>query len=150
MLVSNLLRGRDDRLSTELSTMDIAPLSPAQFGSPFAPSTSSLSRIRRGVTQTGAKQKVRRGAARQRDGPAMNMRTTASRFRHDPKPSDTAETESVLRTIIALFDDTIDAEHALTALRKSDHPSEGISVILRERVLDPDPERAATKPCSPG
>ena len=58
VLVSNLLRGRDDRLSTELSTMDIAPLSPAQFGSPFAPSTSSLSRIRRGVTQTGAKQKV--------------------------------------------------------------------------------------------
>ena len=43
------------------------------------------------------------------------------------------------RTIIALFDDTIDAEHALTALRKSDQPSEGISVILRERVLDPDP-----------
>ncbi len=45
----------------------------------------------------------------------------------------------VLRTIIALFDDTIDAEHALTTLRKSEQPSEGISVILRERVLDPDP-----------
>ncbi len=44
-----------------------------------------------------------------------------------------------LRTIIALFDDIIDAEHALTSLRKSDQPSEGISVILRERVLDPDP-----------
>ena len=44
-----------------------------------------------------------------------------------------------LRTIIALFDDTIDAEHALTSLRKSDQPSAGISVILRERVLDPDP-----------
>lgn len=44
-----------------------------------------------------------------------------------------------LRTIIVLFDDIIDAEHALTSLRKSDQPSEGISVILRERVLDPDP-----------
>ena len=43
------------------------------------------------------------------------------------------------RTIIALFDDTIDAEHALTAMRKSEQPSEVISVILRERVLDPDP-----------
>ena len=45
----------------------------------------------------------------------------------------------VLRTIIALFDDTIDAEHALTRLRKSEQPPAGISVILRERVLDPDP-----------
>lgn len=44
-----------------------------------------------------------------------------------------------LRTIISLFDDTIDAEHALSSLRKSDQPSQGISVILRERVLDPDP-----------
>ena len=50
-----------------------------------------------------------------------------------------AEQPVVLRTIIALFDDTIDAEHALTALRKSNQPSEGISVILRERMLDPDP-----------
>ncbi len=49
------------------------------------------------------------------------------------------EPARVLRTIIALFDDTIDAEHALTALRKTDQPSEGISVILRERLLDPDP-----------
>lgn len=55
--------------------------------------------------------------------------------------NDSPETPShvVLRTIIALFDDTIDAEHALTALRKSAQPSEGISVILRERLLDPDP-----------
>lgn len=51
----------------------------------------------------------------------------------------TRYTHETLRTIIALFDDTIDAEHALTDLRKSDQPSEGISVILRERVLDPDP-----------
>ncbi len=50
-----------------------------------------------------------------------------------------ASKEVVIRTIIALFDDIIDSEHALTALRKSEQPSEGISVILRERVLDPDP-----------
>jgi hypothetical protein len=53
--------------------------------------------------------------------------------------TDLTDTGDFLRTIIALFDDIIDAEHALTALRKSDQPSEGISVILRERVLDPDP-----------
>lgn len=41
-----------------------------------------------------------------------------------------------LRTIIALFDDTIDAEHALTALRRSDQPPGEISVILRDRVSD--------------
>ncbi|MDQ3656109.1 MAG: PRC-barrel domain-containing protein [Chloroflexota bacterium] len=52
---------------------------------------------------------------------------------------DPANPTEFLRTIIALFDDIIDAEHALTSLRKSDQPSEGISVILRERVLDPDP-----------
>jgi len=58
-----------------------------------------------------------------------------------PNPDQGTSTAAshVMRTIIALFDDTIDAEHALTALRKSDQPSEGISVILRERVLDPDP-----------
>ncbi len=50
-----------------------------------------------------------------------------------------ASKEVTFRTIIALFDDIIDSEHALTALRKSEQPSEGISVILRERVLDPDP-----------
>ncbi len=42
-----------------------------------------------------------------------------------------------VRTIIALFDDTIDAEHALNALRRSDQPSAQISVILRERVTVP-------------
>ncbi len=52
VLVSNLLRGRDDRLVVELGSMDIAPLSPAQFGSPFAPSESSIARIRRGMTSS--------------------------------------------------------------------------------------------------
>ncbi len=42
-----------------------------------------------------------------------------------------------VRTIIALFDDTIDAEHALTTLRRSDQPSAQISVILREQVSNP-------------
>ncbi len=63
VLVSNLLRGRDDRLATELSTMDIAPLSPAQFGSPFAPADRSLSRIRRGIKPATTKTPLRRGVS---------------------------------------------------------------------------------------
>ncbi|MDQ4100393.1 MAG: hypothetical protein M3121_07830 [Chloroflexota bacterium] len=38
----------------------------------------------------------------------------------------------ILRTLIAIFDDTIDAEHVLNALRRSDHPPDQISVVLRE------------------
>lgn len=37
VLVSNLLRLRDDRIAGELRGMDMAPLSAAQFGSPFVP-----------------------------------------------------------------------------------------------------------------
>lgn len=37
VLISNLLRHRDDRIAAELRTMDIAPLSAAQLGSPFVP-----------------------------------------------------------------------------------------------------------------
>jgi predicted PurR-regulated permease PerM len=48
VLVSNLLRGQDSRLSAELSTMDISPLSPAQFSSPFTPMSRSLASLRRG------------------------------------------------------------------------------------------------------
>jgi predicted PurR-regulated permease PerM len=59
VLVSNLLRGQEDQLATELSTMDIAPLSAAQFGSPFAPPKRSLARLRRGVSQQG--KSIRRG-----------------------------------------------------------------------------------------
>lgn len=40
------------------------------------------------------------------------------------------------RTVIALFDDTIDAEHALTVLSRMNQVSDEISVILRERVID--------------
>jgi len=65
VLVSNLLRGRDDRLATELSTMDISPLSPAQFGSPFVPSNGSLARLKRGAAQsakTSGRQAISRGS----------------------------------------------------------------------------------------
>jgi hypothetical protein len=61
------------------------------------------------------------------------------RFGQEAGETDDVTADVTLRTIIALFDDTIDSEHALTSLRKSDQPSRGISVILRERVLDPDP-----------
>jgi hypothetical protein len=43
-----------------------------------------------------------------------------------------------LHTVIALFDDTIEAEHTLMTLRRTKQPAEQISVILRERVLDLD------------
>lgn len=54
-LVSNLLRGREDRLATELGTMDIAPLSAAQFGSPFVASEGSLGRLKRGISTTASR-----------------------------------------------------------------------------------------------
>ncbi len=44
-----------------------------------------------------------------------------------------------IRTIIALFDDTIDAEHALNHLRRTNQPPSAISVILRERVTRSEP-----------
>lgn len=39
-------------------------------------------------------------------------------------------------TVVGLFDDQIDAEQALTALRKSDRPSSTISVLARDRTGD--------------
>ena len=51
-----------------------------------------------------------------------------------PKP----QQDTVLRTIAALYDDTIDTEHTLNDLRKSDLAPEQISVILREHVLEGD------------
>lgn len=51
-----------------------------------------------------------------------------------PKP----QQEPVLRTIAALYDDTIDTEHTLNDLRKSDLAPAQISVILREHVLEGD------------
>ncbi len=43
---------------------------------------------------------------------------------------------SVFRTLIALFDDTIDTELALGDLRKANMLPEELSVILREQVID--------------
>ncbi len=51
----------------------------------------------------------------------------------EPLTTETGEPQ-VLRTIIALFDDTIDTELVLMSLRKSEADSEQISVILRERL----------------
>ena len=64
----------------------------------------------------------------------------SQRALHD-QPVDASENDESrppIRTIIALFDDTLDAEHALTTLRKSDQPPGEISVILRERITDTD------------
>ena len=61
------------------------------------------------------------------------FRTTTTQAPKAP----TSDTSGPVRTIVALFDDTIDAEHALTALRRSNQPSAQISVILRERVTAP-------------
>ena len=49
-----------------------------------------------------------------------------------------ADNAAALHTVIALFDDTIEAEHTLMELRRSELPAEQISVILRERVLELD------------
>lgn len=47
-----------------------------------------------------------------------------------------ARTPTSVRTVVAAFDDTIDAEHVLTALRRREHPAEAISVMLRERAAN--------------
>lgn len=57
---------------------------------------------------------------------------------HEQRDTAQQQQQQPVRTVIALFDDTIDAEHALSGLRRSNTPSSEISVILRERVLDPD------------
>lgn len=41
-------------------------------------------------------------------------------------------------TVMVLFDDSIDAEHTLNSLRRKRHQASEISVIFREKVLDPD------------
>ncbi len=46
VLISNLLRHQDDQIASELRTMDIAPLSALQLGSPFAPPEANGSRLR--------------------------------------------------------------------------------------------------------
>ncbi|HWV23057.1 MAG TPA: PRC-barrel domain-containing protein [Thermomicrobiales bacterium] len=41
-------------------------------------------------------------------------------------------------TVMVLFDDSIDAENTLNSLRRRRQPAADISVIFREKVLDPD------------
>ncbi|HYH12297.1 MAG TPA: hypothetical protein VD789_08095 [Thermomicrobiales bacterium] len=65
------------------------------------------------------------------------MTEAGTRVHHPEYADNGAEPVEPVRTIIALFDDTIDAEHALSALRRSEQPSAQISVILRERVNEP-------------
>jgi hypothetical protein len=50
--------------------MDIAPLSPAQFSSPFTPTTSSLARIRRGMSGPGVPASGLRPTVDEQDGHA--------------------------------------------------------------------------------
>ena len=61
---------------------------------------------------------------------------TAPRATIDNPTPTTARLPTRVRTVIAAFDDTIDAEHALTSLRRRQHPAEAISVILRERAAN--------------
>jgi len=65
------------------------------------------------------------------------MTEASTRVTRSETSDNGADPAEPVRTIIALFDDTIDAEHALSALRRSEQPSAQISVILRERVTEP-------------
>src|SRR5690606_20259207 len=49
-----------------------------------------------------------------------------------------ADTEKgmVRYTVLGLFEDMIDAEHALLALRRADRPAEQVSVLVRDRAAD--------------
>ena len=49
-------------------------------------------------------------------------------------PADRVETSRF--TVLGLFDDTIDAEQALVALRREERPAEQISVLVRDRAAD--------------
>lgn len=62
VLVSNLLRHQDDQIASELRTMDIAPLSAAQLGSPFAPPEGTRSRPHSRVADDAPEPAGRRGS----------------------------------------------------------------------------------------
>jgi hypothetical protein len=49
---------------------------------------------------------------------------------------ETDRQESARFTVVGLFDDTIDAEHALVALRREERPAEQVSVLVRDRAAD--------------
>jgi len=44
--------------------------------------------------------------------------------------------EAMRITAVALFDDAIDAEHTLVALRRAERPAEQVSVLVRDRAAD--------------
>ncbi len=48
--------------------------------------------------------------------------------------ADTHKTAGARSTVVALFDDNIDAEHAMIALRKSERRPEQVSLIVRDRA----------------
>ena len=60
VFVGNLLRSRDDFIASELRTLDVEPLSPRQFDSPFVPPDHR----RHGSTPAPAREPVRDGASR--------------------------------------------------------------------------------------
>ncbi len=46
VIVSSLLRSRDDSITDELRTLDIQPLSPGHFDTPFVPPSKTLFSLR--------------------------------------------------------------------------------------------------------
>jgi hypothetical protein len=50
--------------------------------------------------------------------------------------STTDQPQTERNTVLGLFDDTIDAEHALVALRRAENPAEQVSVLVRDRATD--------------
>lgn len=52
VIVSSLLRSRDDSIADELRTLDIQPLSPGHFDTPFAPPSKSIFSLRGATTGT--------------------------------------------------------------------------------------------------
>jgi hypothetical protein len=53
---------------------------------------------------------------------------------HQTTPTDRVETSRF--TVLGLFDDTIDAEQTLVALRREERPAEQVSVLVRDRAAD--------------
>lgn len=52
VIVSSLLRSRDDSIADELRTLDVQPLTPGYFDTPFAPPSKPLFSLRGGSTAT--------------------------------------------------------------------------------------------------
>ncbi len=59
VIVSSLLRSRDDSITDELRTLDIQPLSPGHFDSPFSPPSKALFSLRGSAATTPDNVKAR-------------------------------------------------------------------------------------------